>query len=397
MVRVLVVEPHASGHHASYLRWIVDGIVDRGWTAVVATTAEALRHPVLHHLEASPGSVEIHLIADDLSHEGPGGRARILLREWRYWRLFRRTVTQVSAKAPLTGVILPYLDYLFFASSLLGDPCVAVPWCGISMRLSLLEPVHPAKRMPWKWRLAGRVLSQQSCRALFVINPSVQDVPADWYGPAQQQKLRYLPDPAEPGPAVDRDAARASLGIAPEAIAILVYGSIDERKGLDALVARLESDQSLRRYTLVVAGRQSTDMRRRLAGQFCGALRAQGRLRVLDHLLDEAEQAMVFAAADVAWLGYAGHLHMSGVLVLAGRAGLPVIACAGGEIGRMVRRHAIGTAVSLDDPAALSAALSSMLDGESRAEYGARAKEAFSQHRPDNFQAAILGALSAGA
>ena len=46
----------------------------------------------------------------------------------------------------------------------------------------------------------------------------------------------------------------------------------------------------------------------------------------MNRYLNMDEENMVFSAADVVWLGYQGHYHMSGVLVQAGVMGLPVVA-----------------------------------------------------------------------
>jgi hypothetical protein len=61
VTHVLIIEPYESGHHATYLRWTIEAIVERGWTAIVATTAPTLEHPELRAVRHAPG-VQIRLI-----------------------------------------------------------------------------------------------------------------------------------------------------------------------------------------------------------------------------------------------------------------------------------------------------------------------------------------------
>jgi glycosyltransferase involved in cell wall biosynthesis len=84
---------------------------------------------------------------------------------------------------------------------------------------------------------------------------------------------------------------------------------------------------------------------------------------------------------------------MSGVLVLAGSAGMPVLGTRHGEIGRLIAKHGLGWIVSIDRPAELTAALLEMRDARTRTEMGQRARTAFAGHTAENFAAEILDAI----
>jgi hypothetical protein len=101
----------------------------------------------------------------------------------------------------------------------------------------------------------------------------------------------------------------------------------------------------------------------------------------------------LFAAADVVWVGYRKHIYMSGVLVLAGRAGLPVVGTIEGEIGQLIMKHGLGSAARIDRPAEVATALRAMLDPSIRAEMGERAKRFFAQHTVENFGTRVLSAF----
>jgi glycosyltransferase involved in cell wall biosynthesis len=391
--RVLVLEPHSPGHHATYLRWIVEAIVARGWTAVVATTDKAMQHPLLGDLAQRGEGVEIRIVDADMPLGAISGRIEVMRRELLYWLAMRDVVRAEHASHALDAVVLPYLDYCFFTCCILGVPYGGVPWHVISMRLSAVGAAS-GDGVPWRWRLVRRLLSSRSLATLFAISPSVRDLPTSWFSRSMTMKLQYLPDPAEQRGGVDRGAARARVGLRPEQLAVLVFGSIDERKGLGRLAAALAADSRLGDYVLIVAGAQAPDIRAAATEGALAQLRAAGRLIVLDRTLDDAEQALVFAAADVAWLGYERHAFMSGVLVLAGQAALPVIATDFGEIGVFVRRHRIGLLVDAEGDQSVRDALAALLNPALRNELGAQSLAALKGHTPERLKELLIAAIA---
>ena len=393
-MRILIVEPHADGHHASYVRWLVQAIVERRWSAVIATTAEATNHPSLRTIVADFRDVSWHLIEDIPRYAGWAGRhLRLMRREFAYWSEFRRIADEASAKNSIDAIILPYVDYCFFALACLGSPFRRFPWCAISMRLSVNREASKGNAaVPLKWRAARRLLGGSNLKALFVINPSVKDVPVKWCSPLMLSKIRYLRDPAEPQRmSVSPRASRSALGIEDGDVAVLVFGSIDERKGIDALLRTLAAYESLRNFRVILAGRQSEAVQSEIRAGRYAQLQLRNRLIMIDRFLTEAEQAMVFTAADVVWVGYWRHVYMSGVLVLAGKAGLPVVGTRDGEIGRLIADYKLGVSARVDVPSELEAALRAMLDARERVAMGKRGQAAFAGHSIENFGADVLG------
>lgn len=329
-----------------------------------------------------------------MTAQASGGYLSLLRRELGYWRLFRKVAREVNAAATIDAVILPYIDYCYYACGVLGVPLSGRPWCAISMRLSVERHGEREKaRRPWKWLISQRMLADRTCKSLFVINPSVRHMPSGWFSAERALKIRYLPDPAELPVTSVRSEARDALGLPERALAILVFGSIDERKGVDLLLAALTSTGDLKDCVVILAGSQSEGVRTLLDTPGTLELRAQGRLLAFDRYIDQAEQARVFAASDVVWVGYRNHAHMSGVLVLAGKAGLPALGTAQGEIGQLIGENALGAVAPGDRPDDIAAALQSLLDENARSEAGRRIAEFFQDHTIENFGNTVLSAF----
>jgi len=326
-MRILILEPHLSGHHSAYLRWLLEATSRRGWPTVLAIINAAEEQPALRHVLAGFSHVEVHWMKEQYaSRLAPRGTWNLLARDLQYRKMFRLATRSVCINQRIDGVLLPYLDYCFYSISVFGAPFGPIPWCGLSMRLSVPQGASDQKSsMPFKWRFAMRMLRDEQLRALFVINPSVARLPTAWCPPDLRRKLVYLPDPARLEGGGDRDGFRTNLGIVPAAVVILVVGAIDERKGVDILIDCLASDPTLNAYSVVVAGRVAEDVRSYLKSPAPLALSARRRLFVIDRFLDDRELTHCLYGADAVWLGYTKHNYMSGVLVLAGMAGLPVI------------------------------------------------------------------------
>lgn len=134
---------------------------------------------------------------------------------------------------------------------------------------------------------------------------------------------------ATPCTSITPEAARAKLGIRPSERVILFFGRIQPYKGLDYL-----SDAFTRltveghgEYRLVIAGEPQKESREHWL-QVSEQLRRSGvEEGVLAHIrfIPDDETEIFFKAADVVALPYRG-IYQSGVLFLAYRFGVPVIA-----------------------------------------------------------------------
>ena len=155
----------------------------------------------------------------------------------------------------------------------------------------------------------------------------------------------------------DRSAARATLGLAPNAPLVLFVGNLKPVKAIDtlirafAVVARARADAAL-----VIAG----------SGPLDGPLRALARQLGLGGVVrftgGQSPEAIAtwMNAADVLCLPSLSE-GMPNVVLEAGASGLPVVATRVGGIPEIVREGVTGLLVAPSDPAALAEALASAL------------------------------------
>jgi len=183
---------------------------------------------------------------------------------------------------------------------------------------------------------------------------------------------------ASEGGMVDREAARAELGIAPHAPVTLLFGQLRLDKGLgDLLTALLALPEQL----LLVGGHEEGALAAARAQLTDSAL--AGRVTVREGFLDMREAAKLFAATDTVALPYRA-ASQSGVLLLAYGFHRPVVIYPVGGLVEAVRDGETGWICARPDSDALADALAAAAQAGwpeclRRGEAGARfAEERFS-------------------
>lgn len=396
MPNLLIIEPHCSGHRAGYVRWIAQAAVDRGYHVQVATFELSAHHPLFLAMQKELGEMLQMVMLDD---EFPAGcetsSSGLIKREFYYWRLLGRFYA-ISHQARMPDIVLvPYLDYCSNAIALLGSPFGQTSWVGVVMRpafhFALMGILAPHSRMPWlKKRLFLRLLSNKTLCALFTIDEALDRFMRETQL-RLSKRLYYLPDPAKLEGTISKEEARRGLGIPSGAIVILVYGTIDLRKGIDALFRAIMSNVFPADLHVIVAGQQGEEGHAFLDSKKVQSLSSLGRVHQLNKFLSEEEEYTVFKASDIVWLGYRDHYVMSGVMVQAGKMGLPVIACKEGLIGWMTAINKSGVVVDIYDPAEVYGGIFKLAqDSSFAAECGRNGVVRFEGHTVEAFSKAII-------
>jgi glycosyltransferase involved in cell wall biosynthesis len=179
---------------------------------------------------------------------------------------------------------------------------------------------------------------------------------------------------ARSGGSADRDAARAQLGIAPEAPVTLLFGRLRMDKGLGDLLAALPR---LPRLHLLIGGEEDGALAAASAQLADPALAA--RVTVREGYLDMRAAATLFAATDTVVLPYPV-ASQSGVLLLAYGFHRPVVAYPVGGLGEAVLDGETGWICSRPDVDALVSALGAAIEAgwsecRRRGEAGAKLAE----------------------
>jgi asparagine synthase (glutamine-hydrolysing) len=407
---LVVFEPDAGGHHADYLRHLLESWAMGSWSGrlTVAIAPEfALRHPEV--LQA-------------YGHRETGGATFVTIEEQLLARIGRRHappwmrygfghwwLATLYAKQLRAGhCLLTYFDYYQLPMAMhLPSPC---PMSGIYFRpMFHYGGLNGGRQTPGDrlraWRqltLVRRSLGHPSMGHLFCLDELAAEVLQ-----RTSDKVVYLPDPVSVMTNSEQPSVALldELQIGPGRKILLMFGDFRrqenlERKGLTQTLAALRvlPDETARRCCLVVAGQVSELTAAWLEGEFATVQRLRSaECRLINRYMAEEEAQAVFRLADLVLIPYQRHVGMSGVLVRAAAAGVPVMASDYGLIGALVRRHHLGWVVDGGQAPALAQALVAYLQQELDPPFDAqRARHFAAEHSGETFARFILERIFRG-
>lgn len=381
----LFIEPGLSGHHSTYLEHVVAYAIERGLgVIVVLSDSDFIRTKSAEFRARVPGVVFVYVSLPEACTQNASGFAKLVRKDLSYWYYCREAYRLVAKTQALDMVFLPYMDYCLYAFGLLGSPFGQTPFEGICMRPSFhfqeMGVIAPKRRSDIiKKYLFGRLLRVNTLRRLFT-NDETLALYAQRKDAVEWRKVNYFPDPAEFSGNHTRGTARSILGIAADVPVILVYGLLDERKGIHYLLSGMARTDAPENLVLLLVGQCTDSIRTLLRGQFAQKLLESGRLIILDRRVSDEEEQMCFVAADMCWLGYDDHFSMSGVLVKAVQARHLIIAGRHGLIQWYASRLRGAVTVNVEAPVDVAGALSHCMRNIGTSHHQARDSDEFSDN-----------------
>lgn len=364
--RVLMIEQGGRGGVADYTAELTRALAAQGWLVELATADD--------HCYAPASGVTVHRVFHYVRGSSPlGGAAR------------RAGVGRAVnglwflAAIPRLMKLAKQVDLIHsqgWESPPLGVAAVsALRLSGASVVVQTSHNTFERGRFLRRTRVALlRVLERLTVRTIVHTQADLERIP-----PPMRGRVVVIPHGeygslARTGGAVDRDAARAALGIDPQTPVTLLFGQLRNDKGLADLLAAVSN---VRELTLIIGGK---DLGALAAAQPLLANRAlAGRVIVREGFLPMGQVAELFAATDTVALPYRA-ASQSGVLLLAYGFQRPVIVYPVGGLLEAVIDGETGWICARGEPDALADALAaSVTAGRAecarRGEAGARLAE----------------------
>jgi glycosyltransferase involved in cell wall biosynthesis len=393
--KLLIIDLSVAGHHPTYVRRLLESELSSSADIILASRREMFSHPEIqpygavftaHAIDPAPDLTDLYRNFSTMN---------VMRASWIIGSLYRKTYENLSRSMEIGFVVVPFIDDCLAGLALTANAFDGTPWTAITMRTMFhFRTMHviapPLKFSRLRRYLFDRVLRQESLVAMLTIDPTLVEF-AGRQRHSRYRKIGYLPDPAARHEGMPSKAdARRLLNIPPQARVVLLYGEIAARKGVFALLESAADEACSRQLHVLLAGRYE-HANLMLEHPAYGTLMAQHRLHRVDGFLDDGAERNVLAASDCMWVGYSNFYLMSGVMVLAGRHGLPVIATRDGLIGHWTREHDIGIAVNVEERASVVAALNQLvLEPQQLTRMGQNGMQVFEEHEP-----AILAQLIA--
>ncbi|MDC0834853.1 glycosyltransferase [Geitlerinema sp. CS-897] len=356
------------GHHPSYLRHLIEYVRrhdrDRA-IALVVSPSFVTEHPDVVTLANETAGTRVVPISEEEfaalpSRNSKWGRLRRYFDEW---ELLRRTAERLEAAHCVVMYFDTYLLPLALGASL---PC---PFSGIYFRPTFHyhqffgdRPSRKEQLQRWRETLVlKRVLRHPNLHRMLCLDRfSVEAV--DRLSPTP--KAVPLPDPLDFHPVSDERVSqiRIGLGIEPQRRVALLFGALNERKGVLQAIASLrqlppELCQQL--CVLLVGESRIVD---RIEAEIA-EVQIDRPVQILRQyeFVPEADVPAYFQLSDLVLAPYQRHVGMSGILIWAAAAGKPVLSSDYGLMGELVRRYHLGISVDSTNSDAIARGLTQWL------------------------------------
>lgn len=326
---VLIYEPRVEGHHLSYLKFLVEDLCSADFPLALAVDTRPKQFALIENqLGGLLKNVRVFSVCDANGRRAGDGYAG--------------SVATCLEKSGADTAFLNSFDEI--ASVMLRQvalgrrpPDILRGRCGgIYLRPRFMGGGTFSLNLWLKSIGFKRLLRQNWFRQLLFLDPFLQ---AQLKAMQPDAPMYFLPDPFPDDFAADPAIARRQLNIPPNKCVLLFYGGAYRRKGLRVAIAAMRKlPQSLPAF-LLFAGHQPEDA---TLSHELKLLESEGRARLLNHYVSDAEEKFLFAVCDFVLLPYLKHFGSSGVLSRAAGAGKPVIASDEQLIGRLVRKRRLG-------------------------------------------------------
>lgn len=377
-MHVLVFEPARSGHHLTFLRYVVEDLLAGGHRVSLATEwSDTPSSALTDELGATLQRCEWVRLSNGAARWVRGLKLDALAR------------AQQQAKAD--RVFVNCLDLITSgvfrrrAAGLRPPSVLQDRLHGIFMRPRVVDARLPvAAGDAWKQRGFLGVHRDSWLRQAFVLD---ETLPNSLIRGIDPRAFVPLPDPWDGDFSVSQAEARQRLGLPAKGFLFLQYGTARRRKGLATILRATAALPDEVDAALVCAGRAGSEDADGLA-----RLAARGRAHVFNRYIPMDEEPLFFRACDAVMLAYEGHYGSSNIQSRAAAAGRMVLSSDEGLVGHRTRVHSIGLTFPTGNSEALGQAIVNAA-GRDRASFGPALAAYAGLHSRERFRECLLSAF----
>ncbi|OLP20478.1 glycosyl transferase family 1 [Leptolyngbya sp. 'hensonii'] len=380
---LMLFELSVGGHYPGYIQHLVQYWRDQhltGKLTIVVSPKFIEQHADV--VESAAGyeqwirfiSVTTAEAAALVPRKSPVHRA---VRAFQMWCLLCKYAASVNA----SHCLIMYLDS--FQTPLAVGTKAPCSLSGIYFRptfhyntLSHYDPSWKDRIQQWREKLIlPHVFAHPQLQTVFCLDPFVIQPLSQF---CHQVRVVSLSDPVQIYPHSEDTVFKLqeALGIQPNRLVFLMFGALDERKGIHQLLeATLMLPPELcQKLCLLFVGPIKPQDKIRMQPQLTQLSETLGvQILIHDKFVSDHEIQPYFQLADVVLALYQRHVGMSAILARAATAQTPVLASDYGLMGEITQYYGLGLTVDSMVPAEIAQGLTQLLT-EPPAKVGDRAK-----------------------
>ena len=360
MRRILLFDTIIDGHHADYLSHLTNYWLQIRPAGELIVVTQASFEPVFNQLrESAPSGSNVQfvpILQQEIDHTHQGS---VLNRSFREWNLF---LTYSQRYRP-THALLMYFD-IFQLGLWLGRqaPCAV---SGIYFRPDFHYPRSSGLKarlnvLRKKATLRG-VLNQSALTNLFCLDHSAVTLVGEMN---PRVNVVPLPDPVKSYTVTSADLQklRSDLRIDPDRKVFLLFGHLDDRKGIEPFLEALSQiNPALQsKICFLLVGAIKPDYQIHIQQKISLISPDIQIISVFKEIKGKSIQAY-FELSDYALTLYQHHVGMASVVIRAAVSGKPLISSDYGYMGHLVEQEQLGVVTNSADPGAICQTIEQVL------------------------------------
>jgi hypothetical protein len=351
-MRILLVEPEYQGHHvALHLNLLINEFHKRKWNISVLTYKKSINSIPYRLIDKKIfANIKFFLIKEVKFSNSKNFFYLIYIQTIKYFNILK-SIKKILLKNNIDHIYFLTGDHIDKILAVIGNFSLKVKF---SLML-IYSRVYLKKNINFfdmiilgiKKKLLFNLIDTFYLKNFFIIDLFLYQF-IKKYKKKNFFKVNYIPDPGELKFKFSKKFSKNLLNVKINDFVILVYGAIKMSKGIKELIYTLRNI-NIHKIKLIIAGRQTDDVKSFLALDDNKKLIKKKRIIVYNSFRDYKEEAILFSASDVVWVGYDNNFFgSSAVLHQAGLVKKPVITNRIGLLGYLNKMHRIGVRVNLN-------------------------------------------------
>ena len=339
----LIIEPTFIGHHYTYLENIITQSYLYNVEVIIATQNNNEGSLIYNNILKNFNNPPITLCLGKMHRPSENSNIfSLIYHELKVRSYYKMIFEKVSNSYHIDHVFLPYIDDFTYSLSLFQNPFGKTTYSGISMR----QQFHFEKNFNSKFsklilaikkHLFIRLLKKKSLNNIFIIDPKLKEY-IDFSYKYISYKVKYFADPVTDLYITPKIQSRKTLSIPNENLVILVFGYLDQRKGINFLVNWANENNKISPLTILLIGTQSAEVKK-----YLNSLNLSSQLQIIikDDFISKNLENIYFSASDIVWIAYPNFLLMSSVLIKAAQAETNVLFYDKGLISYFANKYGV--------------------------------------------------------
>src|SRR5450631_1349588 len=131
---VLILDFSTSGHHPTYVRWLLESKLENSAQVILASRKEMFSHPAIRSCATNFSAHEIRVTPELEARRNDVKPISLFRSSWEIGNLYRSTFAFLSKTRTIDFVVIPYLDDCLLGLAAPREPFGKTPWMTITMR-----------------------------------------------------------------------------------------------------------------------------------------------------------------------------------------------------------------------------------------------------------------------